>query len=145
MITVLISFKKSFDQNVKSYAERFSGKFRYLSATKGSDTYIEVTQDKTHIGGAVYSAGVVLCRYLEKNQQSNPKFLAGKNVRTDLKRNIIFCYVLYVAFTFVLQVLELGGGTGVVGLCASLLMGAHVQTTDMYGTRFPISNNVRQL
>jgi hypothetical protein len=43
--------KDSFDQNTKSYAERFSGVFRYESQLVRPGVHVEVRQRKTHIGG----------------------------------------------------------------------------------------------
>ena len=80
------SAAESFDQNIKSYAERFSGVFAYESQSVAPGRRVEVHQRKTHIGGAVYSAGVVLCRYMEALQVSSadPFTLQGANVRLSL-------------------------------------------------------------
>jgi hypothetical protein len=56
----------SFDQNIKSYAERFSGVFRYESQHVAPGAFVEVRQRKTHIGGACYDVILIISRFLRR-------------------------------------------------------------------------------
>lgn len=97
---LLLAGKCSYDVNNRSYAERFSKAFRY--ALDGGKGELVIAQNAQSKGGAVWTAGIQLAKHLEHGYSD----LRGQTV------------------------LELGTGTGLVGLVAAAL-GAHAVLTDM--------------